>query len=159
VALDVHGRGAPLDRLRRRGARGPRSPRFLVASGRDAEAQRVLDRVDPGLPASEIDTIRRTVRTERAPRLADLRREGGRGILPVVWIGAGLSVLQQAAGINSTFYYGAILWGSVGFTSRDSLGINVFTGVVNIVSTLIAMSLIDRVGRRPSSRSGSPTGS
>ena len=66
-----------------------------------------------------------------------------------MWIGVGLSVLQQAVGINSIFYYGSVLWQAVGFTSADSLWINVVTGAVNIISTLVAMALIDRVGRKP----------
>jgi SP family sugar:H+ symporter-like MFS transporter len=58
-------------------------------------------------------------------------------------------VLQQAVGINSIFYYGSVLWQAVGFMSADSLWINVVTGAVNIVSTLVAIALIDHVGRKP----------
>ncbi len=66
-----------------------------------------------------------------------------------MWVGVGLSVLQQFVGINSVFYYGSVLWESVGFTTADSLRINVVTGLVNVVSTVVAMALVDRAGRRP----------
>jgi SP family sugar:H+ symporter-like MFS transporter len=63
--------------------------------------------------------------------------------------------LQQFVGINSVFYYGAVLWQSVGFTAADSLRINVVTGTVNVLSTLVAMAYVDRVGRRPLLLAGS----
>jgi SP family sugar:H+ symporter-like MFS transporter len=126
----------------------PESPRHLVAIGRDREALAVLRRIEPDTDEGEIAEIRRTVAADRRPRFADLRGPTG-GLLPVVWVGIGLSMLQQLVGINSIFYYGATLWEAVGFTSADSLAINVVTGVVNIVSTLAAMALIDRVGRKP----------
>jgi SP family sugar:H+ symporter-like MFS transporter len=72
-----------------------------------------------------------------------------------VWIGAGLSVLQQLVGINSIFYYGDVLWQSVGFTSSASLRNNVITGVINIAATLVAMAFVDKVGRRPLLLAGS----
>lgn len=126
----------------------PESPRYLVAAGRDKEALRVLQRVQPGETEQKLQEIRGTLNAGRKPRLSDLRTATG-GVLPIVWVGVGLSVLQQFVGINSIFYYGAVLWQAVGFTSASSLGINVITGLVNIVSTLVAMALIDRVGRKP----------
>jgi SP family sugar:H+ symporter-like MFS transporter len=126
----------------------PESPRFLVAARREAEALAVLRRVEPETPESQIAEIRATLVSDGRVRLLDLRDDAGR-ILPVVWIGVGLSALQQLVGINSIFYYGATLWQAVGFTSADALAINVVTGVVNIVSTLVAMVFVDRVGRRP----------
>jgi SP family sugar:H+ symporter-like MFS transporter len=126
----------------------PESPRFLVAARREADALAVLRRVEPGTPESQIAEIRNTLVSNGRVRLLDLRDDAGR-ILPVVWIGVGLSALQQLVGINSIFYYGATLWQAVGFTSADALAINVVTGVVNIVSTLVAMVFVDRVGRRP----------
>jgi SP family sugar:H+ symporter-like MFS transporter len=126
----------------------PESPRFLVAARREADALTVLRRVEPGTPESQIAEIRNTLVANGRVRLLDLRDDAGR-ILPVVWIGVGLSALQQLVGINSIFYYGATLWQAVGFTSADALAINVVTGVVNIVSTLVAMVFVDRVGRRP----------
>jgi SP family sugar:H+ symporter-like MFS transporter len=126
----------------------PESPRFLVAARREVDALAVLRRVEPGTPESQIAEIRNTLVANGRVRLLDLRDDAGR-ILPVVWIGVGLSALQQLVGINSIFYYGATLWQAVGFTSADALAINVVTGVVNIVSTLVAMVFVDRVGRRP----------
>lgn len=126
----------------------PESPRYLVAVQREAEALKVLRRIEPCSNEKIIEQIRRTVETDRRPRLNDLRHSAG-GVLPIVWVGIGLSMLQQLVGINSIFYYGAVLWQAVGFTSSSSLTINVATGVVNIVATLVAMGLIDRVGRKP----------
>jgi SP family sugar:H+ symporter-like MFS transporter len=126
----------------------PESPRFLVAVGREAAALTVLQRIEPGTSESTIAEIRATVRTDHTPRLSDLRGPAGR-ILPIVWIGVGLSVLQQLVGINSIFYYGTVLWEAVGFKTADALAINVVTGVINIAATLIAMLFVDRVGRRP----------
>lgn len=126
----------------------PESPRFLVAQDREQEALRSLRRIEPNTPDSLIDDIRRTAQQDRAPRLADLRDARG-AVLPIVWVGVALSVLQQFVGINSIFYYGSVLWESVGFSAADSLAINVVTGFVNIVSTLVAMAFVDRAGRRP----------
>lgn len=126
----------------------PESPRFLVAQNREQQALRSLRRIEPSTPEAVIDEIRRTAQHDRAPRLADLKGPRGK-VLPIVWVGVALSVLQQFVGINSIFYYGSVLWESVGFSTADSLAINVVTGFVNIVSTLVAMAFVDRAGRRP----------
>jgi MFS family permease len=60
-----------------------------------------------------------------------------------------LSAFQQFVGINVIFYYSATLWHAVGFTQADSLAITVITSVTNILVTLVAIALVDRVGRKP----------
>jgi SP family sugar:H+ symporter-like MFS transporter len=126
----------------------PESPYYLVATGRLEEAQAVFARIIGGDAASKVESIRETLTTEHRPSVRDLRGDSF-GLLPIVWIGIILSVLQQFVGINVIFYYSSVLWQAVGFTEDDSLKISVFTSVVNIVTTLVAISLIDRVGRRP----------
>jgi MFS family permease len=71
------------------------------------------------------------------------------GLLPIVWVGILLSVFQQFVGINVIFYYSTTLWRSVGFTESGALTITVITSVTNVVVTLVAISLIDRIGRKP----------
>jgi SP family sugar:H+ symporter-like MFS transporter len=126
----------------------PESPRYLVAHGLMAEARRVLAAiVGEANAARRAAEIRRTVSTERKPRFRDLR--GRFGLLPIVWIGIGLSVLQQFVGINVIFYYSSVLWQAVGFTQQQSLTITVITNLTNVVTTLVAIASIDRFGRRP----------
>jgi SP family sugar:H+ symporter-like MFS transporter len=60
-----------------------------------------------------------------------------------------LSILQQFVGINVIFYYSSVLWRSVGFSESNSLLITVITGVVNIVTTFIAIATVDKFGRKP----------
>ena len=127
----------------------PESPRYLVSVGRPDEARAVLSRIhgDDAVDA-RVSKIRSTVDNERKPRFADLRGSMA-GLKPVVWVGIGLAALQQFVGINVIFYYSNVLWESVGFKESDSFTISVATSVVNVAVTIVAIFLVDRVGRRP----------
>ena len=125
----------------------PESPRYLVAQEREREAASVLARVVGGDTQAKVAEIRQTVLRERKPQLSDL--VGRHGLLPVVWIGTGVSVLQQFVGINVIFYYSSVLWRAVGFSEQNSLWITVITSITNIVTTLVAIAFVDKVGRKP----------
>ena len=125
----------------------PESPRYLVARHRNAEAQVVLDKVLGGDTLAKIAEIHASLRSENPPRLSDIR--GRFGLLPIVWVGIGLSALQQFVGINVIFYYGSALWRAVGFSEQHALALNVLTGLTNILTTLVAIASVDRFGRRP----------
>ncbi|HEY9768201.1 MAG TPA: sugar porter family MFS transporter [Coleofasciculaceae cyanobacterium] len=126
----------------------PESPRYLVAQGKESEATKVLTKILGGNVRQKIEQIRQTVLRERQPKFSDLLSRSG-GLLPIVWIGMGLSLLQQFVGINVIFYYSSILWRAVGFSEQDSLTITVITAAVNIITTLIAIAFVDKFGRKP----------
>jgi sugar porter (SP) family MFS transporter len=125
----------------------PESPRYLVAKGLTERAREVLSQVLRTGVDQRMAEIRRTVAVDARSSFADLRGPTA-GFLPIVWIGVALSVFQQFVGINVIFYYSSALWQQVGFSEADSLTITVITSVTNIVVTLVAISVIDRVGRR-----------
>ncbi|MFJ9605759.1 sugar porter family MFS transporter [Kitasatospora sp. NPDC101176] len=134
----------------------PESPRWLVGRGRTEEAARVLEEIEGPKAGERIAEIRGSLAraAERRPSLRDLM--GGRfGLLPIVWLGIALSVLQQFVGINVIFYYSSVLWQSVGIDQGNSLLISLSTSVINIVGTLVAIALVDRIGRKPLAVAGS----
>ncbi|GAB2654856.1 sugar porter family MFS transporter [Saccharopolyspora gloriosae] len=124
----------------------PESPRYLVAAGQVDKARSVLAKIEAGDPDSKIDEIRAAL-GERKPKLSDLR--GKFGVLPIVWVGMAIAALQQFVGINVIFYYSSSLWQSVGIQESDSLLLSLFTSIVNIVGTFIAIALVDKIGRKP----------
>jgi MFS transporter, SP family, sugar:H+ symporter len=125
----------------------PESPRFLVANGRREHALRVFARI--GGDAEElVRQVQESLRGEHRPRLSDLIERGGR-LAPVAWVGIGLAAFQQLVGINVIFYYGEVLWKAAGATEQAALRINLLTGFVNILATIPAIVLIDRLGRKP----------
>ncbi|WP_277452104.1 sugar porter family MFS transporter [Janibacter sp. DB-40] len=125
----------------------PESPRYLVRIGQEGRARTVLGTILRTGVDSRIREIKRTIKQESRTTFADLKKPGG-GLLPIVWIGIALSVFQQFVGINVIFYYSSMLWQSVGFTEEDALLQTVITSVTNIVVTLIAIALVDKIGRR-----------
>ncbi|MDN5929921.1 MAG: MFS transporter, partial [Pseudonocardia sp.] len=127
----------------------PESPRYLVAKRDLAQAAHVLRRFVGGDVDERIREIDRTL-VGRSDHTGFATIRGPRfGLLPIVWVGIGLSVFQQFTGINVIFYYSTVLWRAVGFSEQDALLITVITAVTNIVTTVIAIALIDRIGRKP----------
>jgi SP family sugar:H+ symporter-like MFS transporter len=127
----------------------PESPRFLIAQGEMGKAKEVLERYVGGDVEKVSTDILKTVRSNAEPPRFRILRGPAFGLLPIVWVGIGLSVLQQFTGINVIFYYSSTLWQAVGFTESDSLTITVITSVTNIVTTIVAILLVDKVGRKP----------
>ncbi|MGQ7249714.1 sugar porter family MFS transporter [Halomonas sp. V046] len=128
----------------------PESPRFLISCGNQQKAERVLATLmgeEEG--RAKADAIRLSLAKDHAPSLRDLINSTTGRVHRIVWVGIGLAVFQQLVGINVVFYYGAVLWQAVGFSEGDALLINVISGAVSIGACLIAISLVDRIGRKP----------
>ena len=128
----------------------PESPRFLVVKGREAQAEAVLTRLFGADAARrKVIEIRDSLAKDHKPKLADLLDPISRKVRPIVWAGLILAVFQQLVGINIVFYYGAVLWQSVGFSENDALLINIGSGALSILACLAAMAVIDKIGRKP----------
>ncbi len=126
----------------------PESPRYLVEIGRFDQAKKVLQSIFVGDVDPKIKSIRDSIDSETKPTLSDLRSKKHL-ILPLVWIGLGLAIFQQFVGINAVFYYSNLIWSSVGFPESEAFTTSTIISLVNVVFTVVAILLIDRVGRKP----------
>ena len=129
----------------------PESPRYLVLIRKRDEALQVLSRLVGEAAASrKVEEIDASLAADHhRPKLADLVDSGTRKVRKIVWVGIGLATLQQLVGINVVFYYGAVLWQSVGFAENDALLINVLSGGLSIAAVIVTILLIDKIGRKP----------
>ncbi|MEJ2814716.1 sugar porter family MFS transporter [Caulobacter sp. CCG-8] len=128
----------------------PESPRYLVTKGKDVEAEKILSRLfGAGQGAAKVAEIRASLAADHQPKLSDLLDPVTKKLRPILWAGLVLAVFQQLVGINIVFYYGSVLWQSVGFTENDSLKINILSGSLSILACLLAIGLIDKIGRKP----------
>jgi sugar porter (SP) family MFS transporter len=121
------------------------SPVWLITHGRIADARRVLTRVrsadhDVEAEINEIGSLNNDKASYR-----ELLQPGMRKL---VVIGVLLAVFQQITGINTVIYYAPTLLHQAGFGNSASLLANVGNGIVNVAMTVVAIRLIDKVGRR-----------
>ena len=126
----------------------PESPRFLVISGRQKQARQIFARIGGDADALVLK-VEESLQGEHKFRLSDIFVPGTHRIASVVWVAMGLAALQQFVGINIIFYYGDLLWKAAGVSEQWALRINLLTGLVNILATIPAILLVDRVGRKP----------
>ena len=124
----------------------PETPRWLVSKDREPEAREILRRSrDEAAVEKEIHDIKSVERQE----------EGGVQELLAPWVrpalvvGMGLAILQQIVGINTIIYYAPTTLTNVGFGNSAAILANAGIGVLNVGMTLVAIWLIDKVGRKP----------
>lgn len=129
----------------------PESPRYLVVKGQEDRARDVLTRLFGATEAArKVGEIRASLAADHhKPKLSDLVDKTTGKIRPILWVGIGLAIFQQLVGINVVFYYGATLWEAVGFTEDNALQINILSGALSIGACLLAIALIDKIGRKP----------
>jgi len=125
----------------------PNSPRWLVGLGRTDQARAALTRLRaPAQIEGELEDIGQSVAQQKghwSELLSPLLR-------PAMIVGVGLAIAQQVTGINTVIYYAPTIFKFAGLSSSSvAILASVGVGVVNVALTLVAMQLIDRVGRRP----------
>lgn len=127
----------------------PETPRYLVHTGEEETAREVLE----DLPGDERPEVR--IQEIREVEEDEQSAAGLRGLLQAKWIrpallvASGLAVFQQLVGINTVIYYAPTTLTNVGFAKTSAIYANLIIGVVNVVMTVIAIRIIDRVGRKP----------
>ena len=127
----------------------PETPRYLVHAGDEDDAREVIDEL-PGddNPRERIDEIREV----------EDKEDGGTGlrglweakwVRPALLVASGLAVFQQLVGINTIIYYAPTTLTDVGYGKTSAIYLNLAIGVINVILTIVAIKIIDRVGRKP----------
>ncbi len=127
----------------------PETPRYLVHTGEEETARDVLEDL-PGdaRPEAQIEEIREVEHEEESVTgIRGLLR--ARWVRPALLVAVGLAVFQQLVGINTIIYYAPTTLTNVGFAKTSAIYANLIIGVVNVGMTVIAIRIIDRVGRKP----------
>ncbi len=125
----------------------PESPRWLLQVGKRDKAQKILSKIGGENYAAE--SLLSMDKTIISHSKISYRSVFGKAVFPAVLIGIGLAVFQQLCGINVVFNYTSVLFESIGFSKDDQLLETVFIGAINLIFTILAMLLVDKLGRKP----------
>ena len=125
----------------------PESPRWLVNVARKDEALKILRKIGNDVFAeTTLSSIQSSSKSEINQGYSAVFKKA---VLPAVLIGIGLAVFQQFCGINVVFNYTPRIFESIGVSQDNQLLQTVFIGIVNLIFTILAMLLVDKLGRKP----------
>lgn len=125
----------------------PESPRWLMKVGKEARARQMLERIgSPEYASRTLNDIAHTLAkdSQRVAFSTLLQPQ----VKPVVIMGIVLAIFQQWCGINVIFNYAQEIFASAGFDINGTLKSIVATGIINLVFTIAALPLVDKLGRR-----------
>lgn len=125
----------------------PESPRWLILKNKEEESLSILTRTAGSLARAqkELSNIKQSLGNEVKSNWSELFKPG---IRKAVMIGAAIAILGQFMGVNAVLYYGPSIFESSGLSGDDSLFYQVIVGLVNVLTTIIAIFIIDKVGRK-----------
>lgn len=127
----------------------PESPRWLLMQGDEEAARAALKRVRPAGDEA-IDSELQEIRTSMGPSVGHWRDLRTPLVKSALVVGIGLAILQQVTGINTVIYYAPTIIQRTGVGSASSAILaSLGVGIINVIMTVVALRLLDRVGRRP----------
>lgn len=126
----------------------PESPRWLVTRGAEGKAGKIFGKIFTGKDeiAAQIASTKEVSKGGKgSPGVSRLFKPG---IFKAVVIGVCIAILGQFMGVNAVLYYGPEIFKDAGLSSGDALFSQVLVGVANMLTTVVAMFIIDKVGRK-----------
>ena len=125
----------------------PESPRWLIVKGEGGKASAILTRIysDRAAAETQMSETKASIEGETVSEWKALLQPG---ILKAVIIGSAIAILGQFMGVNAVLYYGPEIFSDAGLSSGDSMFSQVLVGAVNMLTTVIAVFIIDKVGRK-----------
>lgn len=125
----------------------PESPRWLFQKGETSKAIAVLQKLNSAEEVAQVQSeIENSLHQEDKNQWKHL---GSPMLKKALFVGIGLSILQQLTGINAILYYAPEIFKSLGSSTDVSLLETSILGVVNLIFTLFAIKLVDKMGRKP----------
>lgn len=125
----------------------PESPRWLIVRQNESKAMRILSKIYTQ-PASVSFQLNETKQMLQNKVNSDWKMLFQPGIRRAVLIGCAIAILGQFMGVNAVLYYGPSIFETSGLSSGDSLFYQSLIGVVNMGTTILALLIIDKVGRK-----------
>lgn len=125
----------------------PESPRWLILRHRQEQSLSILQKIygSTDIAKEELKSTQDVIGNESKANWRELLKPG---IIRAVLIGAAIAILGQFMGVNAVLYYGPTIFESSGLSGDDSLFYQVIVGLVNVLTTILAVFIIDKVGRK-----------